>query len=98
MTIQVIYNIEQTAATPGSWEVDMAKQIESNRGFPISEIYRRMTWAEELDPLPSELNGDERVLVVEVDTSLPSHAVDNMLSDIEEHLPFDASHVETREV
>lgn len=61
----------------------MAEQIESNRGFPIEGIIR-------------EVRGT--TLVVGVETSLPSQAVDNMLSDIEDHLNPEAEHVETREV
>lgn len=83
MVVEVEYTCPVPPAGLGAWQVDMATQIETNRGFPIEEIDR-------------VLQGT--TFIVRVDTSLPSDAVDNMLSDIEEHLPATASHVETREV
>jgi len=64
-------------------ELQMARQIEENERFPIQDISRR-------------IKGQN--MIVEVETTLPSEAVDNMLSDIEDHLNDDAEHVETREV
>jgi hypothetical protein len=64
-------------------QLDMAKQIEENRGFPIKDIER--------------IYGQGQ-LIVRVKTSLPSTEVENMLSDIEQHLNDEAEYVETREV
>lgn len=64
-------------------QLKMAEQIESNRGFPISDITR-------------VIRGN--TFIVRVETNLPNSAVDNMLSDIEEYLNAEANHVETREV
>jgi hypothetical protein len=83
MTVEVEYYVPFGADTLGQWQLDMAKQIENNRGFPISDITR-------------ELSGS--TFIVRVETDLPDQAVDNMLSDIEEYLPSTASHVGTREV
>lgn len=82
MTVEIEYSVP-TKVTVGEWQVRMAEQIESNSNFPIKEIER-------------EFNGG--TLIVRVDTSLPSQAVEGMLSDIENHLPNGAAHVETREV
>lgn len=83
MTVEVEYYCPFGVSDLGQWQVDIAKQIENNRGFPITEIER-------------ELSGT--AFVVRVETTLPSTAVENMLSDIEDHLPATARHVETREV
>lgn len=83
MTVESEYHIPQQMSGMGQWQVDMAKQIETNQGFPITGIKR-------------ELSGD--TLFVRVETDLPSQAVENMLSDIADHLPAGAKHLETREV
>lgn len=82
MTVEVKYNLQTTQVASG-WQVAMAEQIESNRGFPINSIER-------------ELSGT--MLTVRVDTSLPSTAVEDMLSDIEDYVPAGSQHIETREV
>lgn len=82
MTVEIEYSLP-TTQIGNNWQVDMAKQIESNRGFQIRDIER-------------ELHGTTFVLCV--NTTLPNQAVENMLSDIEDYLPAGSSHVETREV
>lgn len=82
MTVEIEYDLPRSRIG-SEWQVDMARQIETNRGFPIANIER-------------ELSGS--TLIVRVDTSLPSDAVDNMLSDIEDYLDTGSAHVETREV
>jgi len=82
MAVEIEYDLPRPR-TASKWQISMAKQIESNRGFPIEDIER-------------ELRGT--TLIVRVDTSLPSTAVDNMLSDIENYLETGAKHVKTREV
>jgi hypothetical protein len=82
MTVEIEYSLPRSRAA-SDWQVSMAKQIEQNRGFPIDEIER-------------ELSGT--TLIVRVETSLPSQAVENMLSDIEDYLETGSEHVETREV
>lgn len=82
MTVEVEYKRvdEQTFR----WQqLDMARQIENNRGFPIEDITRIF---------------QGETLIVRVKTNLPDSAIDNMLSDIEDHLNSEAHHVETREV
>lgn len=82
VTVEIVYDLPR-ALSASKWQVDIARQIESNRGFPIQDIER-------------ELVGT--TLYVRVETDLPNNGVENMLSDIEGHLPQAASHVETREV
>lgn len=84
MTVEIEYYCPHGVSDLGDWQVDMAEQIESNRGFPITDIER-------------ELEGSAFIVRVQTAT-LPDSAVDNMLSDTEDHLPDTASHVETREV
>jgi ribosomal protein L20A (L18A) len=82
MTVKILYrNVD--AATARLNQLQMAKQIESNRGFPISDVTRRV---------------EGNRFTVEVETDLPSQAVENMLSDIGGNLNPEAEHVETREV
>lgn len=82
MTVEIEYTAPLRLSA-GGWQVDMAKQIESNRGFPIQKIERDIVGS---------------TIIVRVETDLPSQAVENMLSDIEGHLPSGSQHVETREV
>lgn len=82
MTVEMEYSLPQ-ARIASDWQVSMARQIETNRGFPIEEIER-------------ELSGT--TLIVRVETTLPSQAVENMLSDIEDYLETGSEHIETREV
>lgn len=82
MTVEIEYNVPDPPADMGAWQVKMSEQIERNRGYPIKEIGR-------------ELSGP--TFIVSVETTLPDSAVENMLSDIEDHLPATATHVETRE-
>lgn len=82
MTVEIEFVILRRIGL-GDWQVQMAKQIESNHGFPINDIDR-------------ELSGG--TFIVRVETTLPNQAVENMLWDIEEYLPSTASHVETREI
>lgn len=82
MTVEVEYNLPRSQIA-SDWQVNMAEQIASNQGFPIENIER-------------ELRGT--TLIVRVETSLPSTAVENMLSDIEDHLDTGSQHVETRDV
>jgi len=82
MTVEIEYSLSNSRVA-GRWQYSMAKQIESNRGFPIESIKR-------------EIRGT--TLIVSVDTTLPDSAVDNMLSDIEDYLPAGSEHIETREV
>jgi len=82
MTVEIEY--ERVDAQTFQWQqLDMAKQIQENRGFPIQDITRI-------------LSGD--TAIIRAETDLPAPAVENMLSDIEEHLNPEARHVETREV
>lgn len=83
MTVEVEYSIPQGLTGLGEWQVRMAKQIETNRGFPITDIERELS---------------SETFVVRVETTLPSTAVENMLSDIDEYMPPNADHVQTREV
>lgn len=85
MTVEVEYEIPQGLSSMGDWQVRMAKQIESNRGFPLTDVERRLD------------RGGTR-FIVSVETALPSQAVENMLADIEDFLPSNAVRVETREV
>lgn len=82
MTVEIEFSLPNTRVA-GHWEVEMSKQIESNRGFPISDIER-------------ELQGT--TLFVRIETTLPDTAVENMVSDIENHIPAGSNHVETREL
>lgn len=82
MTVEIIYSIPQTRVA-GDWQLSMAKQVEENRGYPINNIERVLSGT---------------TLVIRVETDLPSQAVDNMLSDIEDYLAAGSEHVETREV
>jgi len=82
MTVEIEYQIP-TNRELGKWQISMAELIESNRGFPISDIYRQTSGT---------------TLIVSVETTLPDSAVDNMLSDIEDYLPAGSQHIETREV
>jgi hypothetical protein len=83
MTVEIEYDLGATVVNGlGEWQVKMAKQIESNRSFPITDIER-------------ELAGSAFIVRVETET-LPSQTVENMLSDIEDYLPDTATHVETR--
>lgn len=82
MTVEIEYTMP-SSRNVGRWQVSMAEQIEANRGFPLKDIER-------------ELRGDR--LIVRVETTLPDTAVENMLSDIEDHLGAGSEHVETREV
>ncbi|MBO4248416.1 hypothetical protein IL252_11380 [Halomicrobium sp. IBSBa] len=82
MTVEIEYSLPRPLA-PSDWQVHMAEQIETNQGIPIEEITRT-------------LRG--HTLIVSVETTLPDEAVENMLSDIEDHLPQGCEHVETREV
>lgn len=83
MTVEIEYRCPTPLKGLGQWQVDMVKQIETNRNFPIQDIERKLSGSS---------------FIVRVDTSLPNKAVENMLSDIEEYLPSNAQHVETREV
>lgn len=82
MVVEIEYSLPRPR-TASDWQVSMAEQIEANRGFPIENINREMVGT---------------TLIVRVDTTLPSTAVDNMLSDIEDYLGTGSKHVETREV
>lgn len=82
MTVEIEYSLPRSRVA-SDWQVSMAEQIESNRGFPIEGIERELTGT---------------TLIVRVDTDLPSQAVENMLSDIEDNLESGSEHVETREV
>lgn len=82
MTVEIEYSLPRPRVA-SDWQLSMAEQIESNRGSPIEGIER-------------ELSGT--TLIVRVDTTLPSQAVENMLSDIEDYLNNGCEHVETREV
>lgn len=82
MTVEIIYSLPRPRVS-SDWQVNMSEQIESNRGFLIKDIER-------------ELRGT--TLVVRVDTTLSSDAVDNMLSDIEAYLETGSKHIETKEV
>ncbi len=82
MTVEIEYSLPRPRVA-GKWQVSMAAQIEQNQGFPIEEIER-------------EFSGT--TLIIRVETHLPSEAVDNMLSDIEDYLETASEHVETREV
>jgi len=82
MTVIVEYQLP-TLRQAGEWQISMAEQIETNRGFSMSDIKR-------------ELSGT--TLIVRVDTTLPNQAVENMLSDIEDYLPAGSQHIETREI
>jgi len=82
MTVEIEYENVMSEKIDVS-QLKMAEQIEENRGFPITDIER-------------EWGGDS--LIVRVETSLPSSAVENTLSDIEDHINPEAEHVETREV
>lgn len=82
MTVEIEYSLPRARAAT-DWQVSMAEQIESNRGFPIEGIERLLLGT---------------TLIVRVDTTLPDSAVENMLSDIEDYLDPGAEHVETREV
>lgn len=84
MTTEIEFSVPQGMADLGEWQIVMAKQIEANEGVPISEITRRVE------------NGT--TFIVSVETTLPSQTVRNMLSDIQDHLPPNATHVETREL
>lgn len=81
--IEIEYNAPFRPMDLGDWQLRMAKQIESNRGVPISDISREIVGT---------------TLFVRVDSSLPSQAVENILSDIEDYLPKGSTHIETREV
>lgn len=83
MTVKIEYYCPHGVTGLGQWQVSMAEQIEANRGFPIEDIGRQLR---------------DNTLIVSVETSLPNSAVENTLSDIEDHLPATATHVETREV
>lgn len=92
MTVEIVYDLENTAVNDlGRWSLKMAEKVEANRGFPITDISRELT-EEEIDGFSVP------VLIVSVETTLPNQAVENILSDIEAHLPDTAEHVETREV
>lgn len=82
MTVEIEYSLPTSRIASG-WQVDMARQIESNSEFPITDLER-------------EIQGT--TLILRVETTLPNQAVENMLSDIEEYLPAGSKHVETREV
>lgn len=83
MTVEIEYWSSQMPDSLGDWQLNMAKQIESNRGFSLTDIER-------------ELRGEKFIMRVEADLS--SQEIEDMLSDIEDHLPAGAEHVETREV
>lgn len=82
MTVEIEYSL-RTTRIASNWQVDMAEQIQANRGFPIENIKRRV---------------EGTTLVVSVETTLPDSAVENMLSDIKDHLTAGSQHIETREV
>lgn len=64
-------------------QVRMSKQIEEQENFPIVDITRH-------------IRGN--TLILEVETDLPSQAVDNIVTKhVPEWLNDDAEHVETRE-
>lgn len=83
MTVEIEFSVPANISGLGRWQVEMAKQIETTRNFPVEDLER-------------QLDGDQ--LVVSVETSLPNQAVENMVSDIEDHLPKNSTHIETREV
>jgi len=65
------------------WQVQMAKQMADNHGFPIEAIER-------------ELNGS--TFILRIDETLSSTELQNILSDIEDYIPANSVHVETREI
>lgn len=83
MTVEVEYRTPWPVGPASDWQVQMAKQIEENRGYPLESIER-------------EVSGS--TVIVSVETTLPDSAVQNMLSDIEDYLPSGSTHVETREI
>lgn len=65
-------------------QLRMSKQIEENENFPISDVTRYI------------MGG---TFILEVETTLPSEPVDNMVAKhVPDWLNDDAEHVETREV
>lgn len=84
MTVEIEYRCNIAPDMMSPIQTRMAKQIEENRGFPITDLER-------------ELNGEIYIIRVKSGT-LPSAAIDNMLKDIEEYLHPSSEHIETREV
>lgn len=82
MTVEIEYRNVNAERVRLS-QLQMSGQIEDNRGIPITELTRRIEGSR---------------FIVEVETTLPSKAVDNMLFDIEDYLNAEAEHVETREI